>query len=54
MAAKCEKSESPLGEKYYTTIVPDWGELTFMCPTWKIFYLPVCACVYREGEYTCF
>ncbi|CAG2213190.1 unnamed protein product [Mytilus edulis] len=46
--SNCDKMKSRLGERYYTTIDSRWGELTFMCPTGKIFHPPSCDCVSKS------
>ncbi|XP_063414007.1 mucin-5AC-like isoform X3 [Mytilus trossulus] len=46
--SNCDKTMSRLGERYYTTVDSRWGELTFMCPTGKIFHPPSCDCIFKS------
>ncbi|XP_076071453.1 uncharacterized protein LOC143042859 isoform X2 [Mytilus galloprovincialis] len=46
--SNCDKMKSRLGERYYTTIDSRWGELTFMCPTGKVYHPPSCDCVSKS------
>ncbi|XP_052077405.1 mucin-5AC-like [Mytilus californianus] len=50
--SNCDKMISRLGERYYTTVVSGWGELTFMCPTGRIFHPPSCDCVSKSDIQT--
>ncbi|VDI09396.1 Hypothetical predicted protein, partial [Mytilus galloprovincialis] len=46
--SNCDKTMSRLGERYYTTVDSRWGELTFMCPTGKIFHPSSCDCIFKS------